>query len=497
MTLPRPISQQAMLSMAGKLLSSLAQFAISVVLARLLIPEVFGLVGMVTAVTTFASVLVEFGLGPALIQRKELEDATIDGCFTLTALLGLAASGVIIAMAPAIGGMYGRPILVPLARMSGLAFLVSAVSIVPRALLLRRMEVAKVASVDLGGTLVGGLVSVSLAAFGMGVWSLVIGPVVSAGSQACAYLWLSGYWPRFRASIAGAKPLMRVSGSVLAFSAVNYWARWADNFVIGVYLGERELGFYMRAYTLMLLPLTQITGVLANTMLPAMSRLQDDPAKAREVYLRAIGLIALVSFPLMCGVAVMAVPLVSVLYGAQWAPVAPMLMLLAPVGALQSVMSSVGWIYMSRGRTGLMFKWGSFTSLVYVSGFVAGASLGSGLHVAAIYLAANVLLLVPGLLIAGRLIGVSARMLIRSLAPLLGCAVCMSLVVAAVDAALLRALPNPVRLACGAVLGAALYVAFVKRIEPPSLRDGLLLLSRAKAGVPSQVGRVLDALWAR
>jgi PST family polysaccharide transporter len=467
------LPRMAVWSVGCRAATTAFRFAISIVLARLLLPEMYGLVGMVTAVTSLASVIVETGFGPAIIQRKELDRPTLDAAFSASLLLGAATTLLLVLVAPAVSAFYGRPALTLLTRVSALSFLVSAVATVPRALALRRMSIRGVALVEVAGALLSGAGSVAMAMTGWEVWALVLPPLAGSLVEALLLLRLGRYGPALTSRMQAARPLLGLSLTVLGFAVVNYCARWTDNLVIGYYLGERELGFYVRAYTLMLLPLTQLTGVLGNALVPALSRAQDDHDQSRRLYLRATGLIGLVSFPVMAGASALAAPLVSVLFGPRWGPVAPILTLLAPVGALQAVLPSVAWLYVAQARTDLLLKWGIVSSAVYVASFLCGAWLGSGACVAATYLIANCALVAPGLLAAGRLVGIGRDDYARRLLPTAGAAAAMAIGVALLDRLVAGTWSDAQRLLLGTVAGAVAYTAAVVWLEPPSLRDAV------------------------
>jgi PST family polysaccharide transporter len=404
MSVGSQIARGAAWSFASRYAGQLLQFATMVVVARYVAPEAYGLVGMVATFSAFVSLFSELGMGAAIVQRKALADEQIDSAFVLTLATGVLLAVAMWFSAPAIATFYRRDALESIARLTSVGFVLAGASIVPRALLVREFRLKRLAVFDMTAAVISAVASVTLAAHGAGTWAIVIGSLVSVATSATLLLTASGWYPRRLGSLNGARPLLRVSLNLLAFSVVNYWARSLDNLLIGVWLGERELGLYMRAYGLMYLPISQLTTVLANSMLPALSRLQDDAAAARETYLDVVGLVAFIAFPVMLGLSVLASPFLITVFGASWADATPMLQLLAPVGALQSIMNPTGWIFISRGRTDLMFRWGIVASSLTMGSLVVGARLGSGVAVAVAYLCVNVLLLVPCLLYSGRLL---------------------------------------------------------------------------------------------
>ncbi len=151
---------------------------------------------------------------------------------------------------------------------------------------------------------------------------------------------------------------MQFSLNLSGFGIVNYASRNADNLIIGRVLGSIQLGYYQMAYNLMLAPIQNISSVISQVAYPAFSRIQDDNERFRSAYVRSCALIALVTFPVMAGLAVIADPLVRVILGSKWIGAIRIFEILAPVGLLQSVQTTVGQIYTAKARTDWMFRWG-------------------------------------------------------------------------------------------------------------------------------------------
>ncbi len=392
---PQLVARGAAWGLASRLAAQLLQIGGSIVLARLVAPEAFGLVAMVATVTAFAGMIVEAGFTTAIVQRPDLTDEHVNAAFAVTLACGAIISSVLLAAAPWVSRFYGPAVLAPLTRLGAVGVLIGAVSVVPRALLVRKLRLKRVALIDLSGAVVSIALSIALALAGYGVWALALPAPIVAAIVATLTLTAARWRPRTSMSATAAAALSRIALHLLAFNIVNYWARTLDNVLIGAWIGERELGLYVRAYALMLLPITEITSVLATAMLPALSRVQRDHATTRATYLKTLGLVGLVAFPAMLGLSVVAEPFVALLYGPPWAGVAPMLRILAIVGAIQAVMSPVGWLYNAQGRTELMFRWGVVATAVVTAALAYGAWLGSGVQVAVLYLVANVVLFVP------------------------------------------------------------------------------------------------------
>ena len=407
------------------------QYGISVFLARLLTPDDFGLVAMAAVFTGFAGVFVDFGIGSAIIQKPDLTESQISAAFLATIGTGALLSLFFLLVSPGVAAFYHREELVGITRLSSAAFLLSGVGVVPRALLQRQMRIKTLVLLDALGTVGSGVATLLVARAGGRYWSIVGFSLFSVIGTSIPPLIACGRYPSGRADIRALRPLLRVSLNLLFFNIINYWARNLDNLLIGRKLGDKQLGLYSRAYQLMLLPQSQIGGIVAVGVAPALSRMQDDRERAKRVFLRALGLIAAVCLPLMLGMAVVADAFVAALYGPKWAQVAPLLKILGVVGALQCVVTPAGWIYVSSGRTDTLARWGLVTSLAIIVAISVGAAFGSARSVAVAYLIVNALLFVPELLIAGRIFGIGIHDILRALWKPALCAVVMVVAVAA------------------------------------------------------------------
>jgi len=194
---------------------------------------------------------------------------------------------------------------------------------------------------------------------------------------------------------------------------VNYFSRNADNILIGKFLGAESLGYYSLAYRVMFYPLQSIAGGIGRVMFPIYSHMQDDNNMLREVFLKVTGIIGLVTFPLMSGVCFLAEPFVLAFFGYQWQAVALLLMILAPVGMIQSIQTNVGYIYMVKDRTSLLLYWAVISGIMEIIGFFVGMQWGI-IGVAVVYAVLSAILTYPGFAIPFKLISLPMNHLFRT-----------------------------------------------------------------------------------
>ncbi len=201
--------------------------------------------------------------------------------------------------------------------------------------------------------------------------------------------------------------------NLTGFSFINFFSRNLDNFLIGKFLGSVPLGFYNLAYRILLFPLTKISSVIGRVMFPSLSAIQDDKSKVRHAYLAATRYIAVITFPLMIGLLVVAPQFIRVIFGTQWERTILLVQILSLVGLTQSIVTTVGWIYQSQGRTDILFRWGIFSTLIVIIAFIIGLRWNiEGIAIA--YAIVGLLLLYPNFAIPFRLINLKFNYFIKN-----------------------------------------------------------------------------------
>jgi PST family polysaccharide transporter len=289
-----------------------------------------------------------------------------------------------------------------------LSFLISGLSIVQQAILERELAFKKLARVEMVAGVSSSFVCIGAALLGAEVWSLVYQTLMSV-TVTTVLLWTSSDWrPKAVFNWGEVRSVRSYSLNLTGFYIFNYFARNADTVLIGRFLGAQNLGYYMMAYRIMFYPIQTISAVIGRVMFPVYSQIQEDEARFRRIYLKVIGAIGLITFPMMMGVWGLAQTLVLTLFGSQWKPVILLLMILAPVGLIQSIVTTVGTIYQAKGRTDWMFRLGVATGLIAVLAFVIGLQWGI-VGVAGAYTIATILCLYPNFTVPFKLINLKMQ----------------------------------------------------------------------------------------
>lgn len=451
-------------SVVGRQIISFASVA---VVARYVPASAYGLMGMSASVTNFLYLFRDLGTASALIQRKEVDDTLLSSVFWLNVILGAVMTALAALAAWPAADFFREPGLVPVMQVLSLNFLASSLSMVHSALMNREMQFQKLAIVELIAAILGAACSVAMAVNEGGVWSLATGSIV-AMSATTILAWIAQpFRPKFTLDLAAVRSIAAYSFNLLGFSTVNYVARNADSTLIGRYLGATLLGYYQMTGNIMLYPLQNVTQTIGRVMLPTLSRIQDDLARFREAYCRVTGVIALITFPMMCGLMALAEPFVLTLFGEKWRPVIPLLLVLCPVAMFQTVVSTVGYIYTAKGRTDWMFRVSIAFLPVTVLFVWIGISLAPSyglVAVAACYGIGQLLLWGPAFAVPFRLIGLRLPSFVAGFTGIFLCAAAMGVAVYGGTRGLQRlGVTKPaILLIVGVAFGTAVYLLLLR-----------------------------------
>jgi PST family polysaccharide transporter len=454
-------------SQAGKITVQLTSL---VVLARLLQPADYGQIAMLVVITNFVGFLRDLGTASAIIRSPTLPDGLTQTVYWFNLMLAAGMALLLLGLSWPLAQLFRDPALVPMIAWLAPGVILSSLGAVPKALIERASRFAEAAVIEVSVAAAGLACCATMAWHGYGAFSWVGGTLFSA-TLSSVLLIVRARWrlPRWTWNRAQLRDVMRYSGNLSAFNIINYFARNADAMIIGRYLGAVELGFYSTAYRVMLFPVHNMAWVSNRALFPVMAHHQADVGKLGELYLRSIAFIIFFSAPLMVGVFVLREPLVNVVLGAQWARVADILAWLAPVGLLQSVLSTMGTVFMVSGRTDLLFRMGLLGTALQVTAFLVGVQHGV-LAVAACYLVANAVYFVPGMLVTLRQVNLGLPALFVELRSPLVAALLMGVGLGAALAGARRlALPEVAEIAGGGLLGAGLYLASMWVIDRPRL----------------------------
>ena len=443
----------------------------SVILTRLLLPEDFGLLGMALVFTGLVAIFNDMGIGSAIVQKQDLNQKNLSSIFWFNLSIGILAMLIIILAAPLIARFYGQNSLTTIISVMSVSFLFTSLSKVQNSLLLKELRFKKMTLLELTSIISASLLGISLAFLGYGVWSLVWQNVSMTFIYA-ALVWITEHWkPVLHFNWKDIKTIIGFSANLSGFSLLNYFSRNADYLLIGKFLGTTALGYYTLAYTMMLFPLSNVSSVLSKVMFPALSQIQYDNSKFKLFYLKSTKYIAFVTFPLILGLFAIVDEFVLVVFGEKWVPVIFVIKVLSIVGLIQSIDAPAGNIYLAKGKTDWMFRWGIFSSIITVSAIVIGLRWGIN-GVAVCYMISNTLLTYPSLSIPFRLINLRFTDFVLNLKEEAATSLSMFTIVMAVVAIQRHyQFPSKIILISGIVIGVISYLFAVIAINKSTYKE--------------------------
>jgi len=366
----------------------------TIVLARLLTPEDYGLVGMVAVVTGFILLFKDLGLSAATVQKSEVSEAQISTLFWVNVALSVAVMLVTATIAPLVAWFYGQPRLLGITLGLSVGFLFGGLTVQHEALIRRQMRFSFLAAAEILSAVVALTGAIILAWNNAGYWALV-GSQLIQGFLYATLIWLFCRWrPGRPVRYSGVRSMIAFGRNVTGFGILNYFARNLDNMLIGRFWGSQQLGLYARAYQLLLLPIDQINGPITAVAVPALSRLVNEPERYRGAYLRLLDKITMLTMPLMAFMIVTSDWIVALLLGPKWAGVGRIFSLLGISGLVQPICNTTGWLFISQDRTRHLFQWGVVGSTIIILSILAGLPWGAR-GVAACYSVTFVVLVTP------------------------------------------------------------------------------------------------------
>ncbi|MCH8566877.1 MAG: lipopolysaccharide biosynthesis protein [Balneolales bacterium] len=383
-------------TVGAQLFSFTVNIVTTIFLARLLLPEDYGLIAMVTAFTGFILIFKDLGMAQAIIQKDGLTQRLVSMVFWFNFFVSILLGLIIVAMGPLLVWFYDEPRLFNIAALYSFAALFGGLSTQHSALLSRQMKFGELASITMAASFFSLMPALYMAWAGYGYWALVAINILNPAIT-CVMLWVKCDWrPSFSRIDSRIKEMVGFGAGISGFSMINYFSRNLDNVLIGRYIGTDALGLYSKAYQILMLPITQLRDPLNAVGIPALSALAKEPEKFRNYYREYVFLLAFFSMPIVVFLFVTANPIILFLLGENWIQAAGIFQLLAITAFIQPVASSRGMVMIASGLSTRYFFWGVWNAIFVTIAFVAGIQFGlNGLVIA--YAISNYLILIPSL----------------------------------------------------------------------------------------------------
>ena len=463
-------------SFVGRGGQQVVALVVGLVLARLLLPEQFGLLGMLTVFIALSGRFVDSGLSAALIQKRDVSNLDQCSVFYFNIAVGVAMCLLLCVLAPSVAAFYGQPRLVPILRTVSLKLAIQPFGAVHGTILRKRLEFSRLALPGIITACCSGGVGIGMAFTDCGVWALV-GQQLTASVLHTVLLWFVSPWrPCLAFSFASLRTLLGFGGNLLAASLIGTFFRHVYTLIIGYMYPPAALGFYQRAYLLVVRPIKAIMPSVRGVLFPALTEVQDAPERMQRGAARAVGTTVAVVFPTMVLLAVTARSLVSLLLTDKWLPCVPYVRILCISGMLAPLQHINLILVQAAGRSDLYLRLSLAKRTITVAilavfvhwgviGLVAGQAVGS------------VIAYLLNSRYAGTLAHYPLGRQLRDVVPYL-----QASVAAGVAAIVLHWTPlathPPLLLAIQVGLGATVYLAICEAMHPPAYETAKTLLQR-------------------
>ncbi|WP_208615623.1 lipopolysaccharide biosynthesis protein [Gottfriedia luciferensis] len=371
------IKKAAFINFVSRYSNIIIQLLINAVLARLLTPSDYGIVAIISVFISFFSILSDMGFGPAIIQNKELDERDISNIFLFTILVAFVSSIAFILFSYPISMFYNNDVYIGLGRILAIGIFFNVLNIVPNALLIKAKEFKKLGIRTVVVTILGGIFTIILALNGAKYYALVWNTVfMGLATFVWNYITIR-FKIIFNYKSDSVKKIRSFSAFQFGFNFINYFARNSDNLLIGKFLGQVPLGYYDKAYKLMLYPVSNLTNVITPVLHPILSEYQHDREKIYHQFIKVIRILSLLGifFSIFCYFS--AKEIILIMFGSQWLASIPVFKILSLSIWSQMTTSSASAIFQATNETKQLFRTGIQSTICIVSFITIGLFFGN------------------------------------------------------------------------------------------------------------------------
>ncbi len=351
-------------------------FVVGIILARLLSPREFGLIGMITVFIAVSESFINSGFSSALIRKKDCTDTDFSTVFFFNLTVGILFFLLLFFSAPAISSFFNEPELTAILQVLGIVLIIDSLTLIQRTILTKRIDFKLQAKISMIASIGSGVVSITMAFYGLGVWALVAQRIVKQGLNSL-FLWLWNRWkPLLVFSKESFKELFGFGSKLLLSGLIDTIYRNVYYLIIGKFFSAQELGFYTKANEFKNLPSQNLNGIIGRVTYPVLSTLQDDIPRLRNNYQKLIRSVMFITFILMIGMAAVAEPMIHTLIGAKWEPAIIYLQMLCFVGMMYPLHALNLNMLQVQGRSDLFLKLEIIKKIIAIPTIVIGVFFG-------------------------------------------------------------------------------------------------------------------------
>jgi PST family polysaccharide transporter len=454
----RSLASGVVWTAGAKWAAQVLSWASTLVVARLLTPADYGLIGMATVYLGLVQLVSEFGLGAAIVQKGDLTTSQIARINTLSLMIGVGLFGLSALVAGLLASFFGEPAVKWVVMALATTYVITSLQVVPNGLLARDLRFRRLATIEAADALVVTAVTLALALAGARYWSLVIGSIAGRVAGTVQFLLARRHpmaWPR---RLADLKRVLTFGWQVVVSRLSWYAYSNADFLVIGRLLGKVALGAYSFGWNIASIPAEKISAVMGRVTMPVFAQVQNDPAALTRYLVRLSEVLVFVVLPASIGMTLIAPDFVRFVLGEHWVAAIIPLQLLSAHVTVRCVNGLFSQALLAMGDTRRSMQIGLVQVAVMPALFVVGAKLGGAPGVAVAWLIGHPIITFTMLVrYVARRVEMSLRMLADALWPAAACTLVMAAVVTIVRVLLLSGADTGVRLAGGVAAGAATY----------------------------------------
>ena len=454
-------------------------FVVTVILARILTPEIFGLVGLLAIFIQVSQTLILAGFNEALIQKKDTDEEDYSSVFWLNLVLSIVIYLILFFVAPFIASFYHQPILTKLTRTLSLVFIINAFAYVQETRLRKEMRFRTLTVIHIPSVVLAAIVSIVMAIEGFGVWSLIAMQLVSQIAYA-VQIWIYARWvPRLTFNKARVKRLFSFGGKLMLSAVLNTVFQNIYLVVIGKFFPLSSVGFYQTASKVVKTPSTMLSSALNSVAFPAFSTMQDDNRRLKQGYQRIIKQLLFWICPVFILSAVLAHPLFHFVFGEKWMQAVPFFRLLCVIGIFYPLNSYNLAIVNIKGRSDIFLKLEIIKKVITALGIII--SVPFGIWVLVTFQAVNsILAYYINSYFSGRFIQYPMKEQIIDILPVIGLSLVVGVVILLLDHTLVD-LPDWLRLVTGYATGGGLYWIIARLNHFPQYKEFVEIINAGRA----------------
>lgn len=415
------ITTKAMESVVWKLLqnfgTTLMSFFLQIWLARLLLPSDYGLIALTNVFITLSMIIIQTGFTSALIQKSSIDEHEIYSIHYASIVIAIVLYAIVFAIAPLVSRFYAEPVLANVLRVQGLVIPIASLYSVPMSIIQRNLQFKTIFSAGIGGMIGQGVVGITLAVKGFGVWALVYGSVTNSIITCMLVILLSNWKPKRQFSMGPVRKLLPFSSKILAINLLNTLSSNLKPLITGRVYSPELLGYYNRGYQFPSLLMINIDGAITSIAFPLLSRFQDDYNILADKLKKSLQASLYLVWPAMIGLMVVADPLITLLLTERWLPSVPFLQLTAlecmlwPFSIFVHATNAIG-------KSGLSLRLNILAKVFDVLVMMISIRYGIYVFIASTFLSSLVTTSII-IVIVSRIIGLSLKDLLSAIMPIL------------------------------------------------------------------------------